>query len=174
MLTLDVPVCPSRPQTTCIANDLDAFATSQRDVALHGATCSECTMATAVCVCACRDPGGGIEMADFIRQETPPVDCSSRNSYIGMEPHQQVKQNAANWDIILGNPCFFLGSLWPIRNFAWISWILNQSILLQHFCPIEIAAGGDTIVKLPVSVISRVARSSTSCCISFCGKKVRF
>ncbi|XP_038130820.1 pecanex-like protein 1 [Cyprinodon tularosa] len=31
------------------------------------------------------DPGGGIEMADFIRQETPPVDCSSRNSYIGME-----------------------------------------------------------------------------------------
>uniref|UniRef100_A0A673BXT4 Pecanex-like protein n=1 Tax=Sphaeramia orbicularis TaxID=375764 RepID=A0A673BXT4_9TELE len=29
------------------------------------------------------DPGGGIEMADFIRQETPPVDCSSRNSYIG-------------------------------------------------------------------------------------------
>ncbi|XP_075879433.1 pecanex-like protein 1 isoform X2 [Nelusetta ayraudi] len=36
------------------------------------------------------DPGGGIEMADFIRQETPPVDCSSRNSYIGMEPHQQM------------------------------------------------------------------------------------
>ncbi|XP_061156346.1 pecanex-like protein 1 isoform X2 [Syngnathus typhle] len=31
------------------------------------------------------DPGGGIEMADFIRQETPPVDCSSRNSYIGIE-----------------------------------------------------------------------------------------
>lgn len=36
------------------------------------------------------DPGGGIEMADFIRQETPPVDCSSRNSYIGMESNQQV------------------------------------------------------------------------------------
>uniref|UniRef100_A0A3Q3AX36 Pecanex-like protein n=1 Tax=Kryptolebias marmoratus TaxID=37003 RepID=A0A3Q3AX36_KRYMA len=34
------------------------------------------------------DPGGGIEMADFIRQETPPVDCSSRNSYIGMESNQ--------------------------------------------------------------------------------------
>ncbi|XP_077476750.1 pecanex-like protein 1 [Stigmatopora argus] len=31
------------------------------------------------------DPGGGMEMADFIRQETPPVDCSSRNSYVGME-----------------------------------------------------------------------------------------
>ncbi|XP_069567654.1 pecanex-like protein 1 isoform X3 [Brachyistius frenatus] len=35
------------------------------------------------------DPGGGIEMSDFIRQETPPVDCSSRNSYIGMESNQQ-------------------------------------------------------------------------------------
>ncbi|XP_074515911.1 pecanex-like protein 1 isoform X4 [Sebastes fasciatus] len=36
------------------------------------------------------DPGGGIEMADFIRQETPPVDCSSRNSYIGLESNQQI------------------------------------------------------------------------------------
>ncbi|XP_026195118.1 pecanex-like protein 1 isoform X1 [Anabas testudineus] len=36
------------------------------------------------------DPGGGIEMADFIRQETPPVDCSSRNSYIGMESNHQI------------------------------------------------------------------------------------
>ncbi|KAM9355876.1 pecanex-like protein 1 [Pholidichthys leucotaenia] len=36
------------------------------------------------------DPGGGIEMADFIQQETPPVDCSSRNSYIGMESNQQI------------------------------------------------------------------------------------
>lgn len=36
------------------------------------------------------DPGGGIEMADFIRQETPPVDCSSRNSYIGMDVNQQI------------------------------------------------------------------------------------
>ncbi|XP_062253107.1 pecanex-like protein 1 isoform X4 [Platichthys flesus] len=36
------------------------------------------------------DPGGGIEMAEFIRQETPPVDCSSRNSYIGMESNQQI------------------------------------------------------------------------------------
>uniref|UniRef100_A0A669EE28 Pecanex-like protein n=1 Tax=Oreochromis niloticus TaxID=8128 RepID=A0A669EE28_ORENI len=40
------------------------------------------------------DPGGGIEMADFIRQETPPVDCSSRNSYIGMESNQQVSRAA--------------------------------------------------------------------------------
>ncbi|KAF7653657.1 hypothetical protein LDENG_00080250 [Lucifuga dentata] len=36
------------------------------------------------------DPGGGIEMADFIREETPPVDCSSRNSYIGMESNHQI------------------------------------------------------------------------------------
>uniref|UniRef100_A0A3B3CSB8 Pecanex-like protein n=1 Tax=Oryzias melastigma TaxID=30732 RepID=A0A3B3CSB8_ORYME len=36
------------------------------------------------------DPGGGIEMARFIRQETPPVDCSSRNSYIGMESSHQL------------------------------------------------------------------------------------
>lgn len=27
-------------------------------------------------------------MTDFIRQETPPVDCSSRNSYIGTELSQ--------------------------------------------------------------------------------------
>ncbi|XP_056283254.1 pecanex-like protein 1 [Pseudoliparis swirei] len=36
------------------------------------------------------DPGGGIEMSDFIRQETPPVDCSSRNSYTGLESTQQI------------------------------------------------------------------------------------
>ncbi|TNN46506.1 Pecanex-like protein 1 [Liparis tanakae] len=29
-------------------------------------------------------------MSDFIRQETPPVDCSSRNSYTGLESNQQV------------------------------------------------------------------------------------
>lgn len=40
------------------------------------------------------DPGGGIEMADFIRQETPPVDCSSRNSYIGIESSQQTHGRA--------------------------------------------------------------------------------
>ncbi|XP_056152460.1 pecanex-like protein 1 [Lampris incognitus] len=36
------------------------------------------------------DPGGGIEMADFIREVTPPVDCSSRNSYTGTESHHQT------------------------------------------------------------------------------------
>ncbi|XP_053700962.1 pecanex-like protein 1 [Synchiropus splendidus] len=36
------------------------------------------------------DPGGGMEMSDFVRQETPPVDCSSRNSYSGVDSHQQV------------------------------------------------------------------------------------
>uniref|UniRef100_A0A8K9UJM6 Pecanex-like protein n=1 Tax=Oncorhynchus mykiss TaxID=8022 RepID=A0A8K9UJM6_ONCMY len=39
------------------------------------------------------DPGGGLEMADFIRDETPPVDCSSRNSYTGMDSGHQVRQN---------------------------------------------------------------------------------
>ncbi|CAB1330505.1 unnamed protein product [Coregonus sp. 'balchen'] len=32
-------------------------------------------------------------MADFIREETPPVDCSSRNSYTGMDSSNQVRQN---------------------------------------------------------------------------------
>ncbi|XP_030627629.1 pecanex-like protein 1 isoform X3 [Chanos chanos] len=36
------------------------------------------------------DPGGGIEMADFVREETPPVDCSSRNSYAGMDSNHQI------------------------------------------------------------------------------------
>ncbi|XP_037394208.1 pecanex-like protein 1 isoform X2 [Pygocentrus nattereri] len=36
------------------------------------------------------DPGGGIEMADFVREETPPVDCSSRNSYTGMDSSHQM------------------------------------------------------------------------------------
>lgn len=42
--------------------------------------------------CFHRDPGGGIEMVDFGRQETPPVDCSSRNSYVGMELNQRVSR----------------------------------------------------------------------------------
>ncbi|KAL2098737.1 hypothetical protein ACEWY4_005217 [Coilia grayii] len=36
------------------------------------------------------DPGGGIEMADFVREETPPVDCSSRNSYAGVDSNHQI------------------------------------------------------------------------------------
>uniref|UniRef100_A0A668AA34 Pecanex-like protein n=1 Tax=Myripristis murdjan TaxID=586833 RepID=A0A668AA34_9TELE len=39
------------------------------------------------------DPGGGIEMADFIREETPPVDCSSRNSYTGMDSNHQTSDD---------------------------------------------------------------------------------
>ncbi|CAM9171012.1 unnamed protein product, partial [Rangifer tarandus platyrhynchus] len=35
------------------------------------------------------DPGGGIEMAEFIREATPPVGCSSRNSYAGLDPSNQ-------------------------------------------------------------------------------------
>ncbi|KAM9556582.1 pecanex-like protein 1 isoform 9-T9 [Guaruba guarouba] len=36
------------------------------------------------------DPGGGIEMSEFIREATPPVGCSSRNSYAGIDPNSQV------------------------------------------------------------------------------------
>ncbi|XP_058706283.1 pecanex-like protein 1 isoform X8 [Poecile atricapillus] len=36
------------------------------------------------------DPGGGIEMSEFIREATPPVGCSSRNSYAGIDPNNQV------------------------------------------------------------------------------------
>ncbi|XP_041131518.1 pecanex-like protein 1 isoform X5 [Polyodon spathula] len=36
------------------------------------------------------DPGGGIEMTDFIREVTPPVECSSRNSFAGMDSINQI------------------------------------------------------------------------------------
>ncbi|KAG8449489.1 hypothetical protein GDO86_016218 [Hymenochirus boettgeri] len=35
------------------------------------------------------DPGGGIEMSEFVREATPPVGCSSRNSYSGLDPSNQ-------------------------------------------------------------------------------------
>lgn len=40
------------------------------------------------------DPGGGIEMSEFIREATPPVGCSSRNSYAGIDPNNQVRIKA--------------------------------------------------------------------------------
>ncbi|XP_053331628.1 pecanex-like protein 1 isoform X4 [Spea bombifrons] len=36
------------------------------------------------------DPGGGIEMSEFVREATPPVGCSSRNSYSGLDPSNHV------------------------------------------------------------------------------------
>ncbi|XP_053881169.1 pecanex-like protein 1 isoform X4 [Malaclemys terrapin pileata] len=36
------------------------------------------------------DPGGGIEMSEFIREATPPVGCSSRNSYAALDPNNQI------------------------------------------------------------------------------------
>ncbi|XP_067847373.1 pecanex-like protein 1 isoform X4 [Heptranchias perlo] len=36
------------------------------------------------------DPGGGIEMTEFVREATPPVGCSSRNSYAGLDSNNQV------------------------------------------------------------------------------------
>ncbi|XP_072425312.1 pecanex-like protein 1 isoform X4 [Chiloscyllium punctatum] len=38
------------------------------------------------------DPGGGIEMTEFVREATPPVGCSSRNSYSGADSNHQVMQ----------------------------------------------------------------------------------
>ncbi|XP_078089549.1 pecanex-like protein 1 isoform X4 [Mustelus asterias] len=38
------------------------------------------------------DPGGGIEMTEFVREATPPVGCSSRNSYAGLDSNHQVMQ----------------------------------------------------------------------------------
>lgn len=43
------------------------------------------------------DPGGGIEMSEFIREATPPVGCSSRNSYAGIDPNNQVRIVAAGF-----------------------------------------------------------------------------
>ncbi|XP_061749625.1 pecanex-like protein 1 [Nerophis ophidion] len=51
------------------------------------------------------DPGGGMEMVDFIRQETPPVDCSSRNSYIGIESNQQMLSTLGRATGAKGNSC---------------------------------------------------------------------
>ncbi|KAM6464042.1 pecanex-like protein 1 isoform 5-T5 [Liasis olivaceus] len=36
------------------------------------------------------DPGGGIEMSEFIREATPPVGCSSRNSFAGLDLNNQI------------------------------------------------------------------------------------
>uniref|UniRef100_A0A6Q2ZM37 Pecanex-like protein n=1 Tax=Esox lucius TaxID=8010 RepID=A0A6Q2ZM37_ESOLU len=51
------------------------------------------------------DPGGGIEMADFIREETPPVDCSSRNSYTGMESWGEVGKTSDDCSVSLVQSC---------------------------------------------------------------------
>ncbi|XP_016090792.1 pecanex-like protein 1 [Sinocyclocheilus grahami] len=42
------------------------------------------------------DPGGGIEMSDFAQEETPPVDCSSRNSYVGMDSNHQITSHGGS------------------------------------------------------------------------------
>nr|XP_056707004.1 pecanex-like protein 1 [Euleptes europaea] len=36
------------------------------------------------------DPGGGIEMSEFVREATPPVGCSSRNSFAGLDLNSQL------------------------------------------------------------------------------------
>lgn len=58
-------------------------------------------------------------MVDFARQETPPVDCSSRNSYVGMDLNQRVSSahqcgaGHASWSRALaltGPLCFQMSS----------------------------------------------------------------
>uniref|UniRef100_A0A452HJS1 Pecanex-like protein n=1 Tax=Gopherus agassizii TaxID=38772 RepID=A0A452HJS1_9SAUR len=41
------------------------------------------------------DPGGGIEMSEFIREATPPVGCSSRNSYAALDANNQIGSGLA-------------------------------------------------------------------------------
>ncbi|XP_053168780.1 pecanex-like protein 1 isoform X4 [Hemicordylus capensis] len=36
------------------------------------------------------DPGGGIEMSQFVREATPPVGCSSRNSFAGLDLNNHI------------------------------------------------------------------------------------
>ncbi|KAH0620677.1 hypothetical protein JD844_021355 [Phrynosoma platyrhinos] len=42
------------------------------------------------------DPGGGIEMSEFVRESTPPVGCSSRNSFAGLDLNNQAFAEGGN------------------------------------------------------------------------------
>lgn len=62
-------------------------------------------------------------MADFIRDETPPVDCSSRNSYAAMDSSHQVGfsggREGGGWYCPLTSPppsLFLLSPVQPIRG----------------------------------------------------------
>ena len=50
-------------------------------------------------------------MAEFIREATPPVGCSSRNSYAGLDPSNQVRTCAVLF-------CFFPSSRWWSQMFS--------------------------------------------------------
>lgn len=113
---------PRRPSLTALAGQQPAPPMSWTRLQPARETLHSMALTCAVRVCAYSDPGGGIEMADFVRQETPPVDCSSRNSYIGMEPHQQVSKTLRT--------SFFLSR--KLEGNPKLCTILAGAVLLQY------------------------------------------
>ncbi|XP_051478469.1 pecanex-like protein 1 isoform X9 [Apus apus] len=69
------------------------------------------------------DPGGGIEMSEFIREATPPVGCSSRNSYAGIDPNNQVGSGLCR----LGTAATIKGDIDTAKTSDDISLSLGQS-----------------------------------------------
>ncbi|XP_006865676.1 PREDICTED: pecanex-like protein 1-like [Chrysochloris asiatica] len=69
------------------------------------------------------DPGGGIEMSEFIREATPPVGCSSRNSYAGLEPSNQIGSGSSR----LGTAATIKGDTDTAKTSDDISLSLGQS-----------------------------------------------
>ncbi|XP_012922918.1 pecanex-like protein 1 isoform X6 [Heterocephalus glaber] len=69
------------------------------------------------------DPGGGIEMSEFIRESTPPVGCSSRNSYAGLDPSNQIGSGSSR----LGTAATIKGDTDTAKTSDDISLSLGQS-----------------------------------------------
>ncbi|EGW01877.1 Pecanex-like protein 1 [Cricetulus griseus] len=69
------------------------------------------------------DPGGGIEMSEFIREATPPVGCSSRNSYAGLDPGNQIGSGSSR----LGTAATIKGDTDTAKTSDDISLSLGQS-----------------------------------------------
>ncbi|XP_024595390.1 pecanex-like protein 1 isoform X9 [Neophocaena asiaeorientalis asiaeorientalis] len=69
------------------------------------------------------DPGGGIEMSEFIREATPPVGCSSRNSYAGLDPGHQIGSGSSR----LGTATTIKGDTDTAKTSDDISLSLGQS-----------------------------------------------
>ncbi|XP_014439476.1 pecanex-like protein 1 isoform X3 [Tupaia chinensis] len=69
------------------------------------------------------DPGGGIEMSEFIREATPPVGCSSRNSYAGLDPSNQIGSGSSR----LGTAATIKGDTDTAKTSDDISLSLGQS-----------------------------------------------
>lgn len=69
------------------------------------------------------DPGGGIEMSEFIREATPPVGCSSRNSYAGIDPNNQVRIKATTVVALVLLALQFVDNLFLL--FLRVFWVIN-------------------------------------------------